>query len=39
MEEKLKEFYRLKYLDFTCYDVIAPHGVLDIFQDIAVKHS
>ena len=21
MEEKLKEFYRLKYLDFTCYDV------------------
>lgn len=39
MEEKLKEFYRLKYLDFTCYDVIAPHGVLDIFQDIAGKHS
>ena len=39
MEAKLKEFYRLKYLDFTCYDVIAPHGVLDIFQDIAGKHS
>lgn len=39
MEEKLKEFYRLKYLDFTCHDVIAPHGVLDIFQDIAGKHS
>lgn len=39
MEEKLKEFYRLKYLDFTCHDVIAPHGILDIFQDIAGKHS
>ena len=38
MEEKLKEFYRLKYLDFTCYDVIAPHGVLDIFQDVASEH-
>lgn len=39
MSAKLTEFYRLKYLDFTYYDVIAPHGVLDIFQDIAGKHS
>ena len=39
MPAKLTEFYRLKYLDFTCYDIIAPHGVLDIFQDIAGKHS
>lgn len=39
MAAKLTEFYRLKYLDFTCYDIIAPHGVLDIFQDIAGKHS
>lgn len=39
MTAKLNEVYRLKYLDFTCYDVMAPHGVLDIFQDIAGKHS
>ena len=39
MSDKLNEFYRLKYLDFTCYDTIAPHGVLDVFQDIAGKHS
>lgn len=39
MSAKLTELYRLKYLDFTRYDVIAPHGVLDIFQDIAGKHS
>jgi acyl-ACP thioesterase len=39
MGAKLTEYFRLKYLDFTCYDVLAPHGVLDIFQDIAGKHS
>ena len=39
MSAKLTDLYRLKYLDFTCYDLIAPHGVLDIFQDIAGKHS
>lgn len=39
MGAKLTEFFRLKYLDFTCYDILAPHGILDIFQDIAGKHS
>ena len=29
----------LKYLDYTRYDVIAPHGILDLFQDIAGKHA
>ena len=39
MSAKLTEFYRLKYLDFSCYDLVAPYGVLDVFQDIAGKHS
>lgn len=39
MSAKLTEFFRLKYLDFTCYDILAPHGILDIFQDVAGKHS
>ena len=39
MSPKLTQFYRLKYLDFTCHDYIAPCGVLDLFQDIAGKHS
>ena len=39
MGAKLTECFRLKYLDFTCYDILAPHGILDIFQDIAGKHS
>ena len=35
----MTEKYRLKYLDYTRYDVIAPHGILDLFQDIAGKHA
>ena len=39
MSPKLTQVYRLKYSDFTCHDFIAPCGVLDLFQDIAGKHS
>lgn len=39
MDEKLTDYFRLKVLDYTCHDLLAPHGVLDIFQDISGKHA
>ncbi len=39
MEAKCKNLYQLKILDYTKYDLLSPHGILDIFQDIAGKHS
>ena len=39
MDAKYEELFRLKVLDYTCYDFLAPHGVLDVFQDVAGKHA
>ena len=39
MESKYIDEYRLKVSDYIKYDILAPHGVLDILQDIAGKHS
>ena len=39
MSSKFSDEFRLKVLDYTCYDTLAPHGVLDILQDIAGKHA
>lgn len=39
MEEKIKNTYSLRACDFTRYDRISPFAVLDIFQDMAGKHS
>ncbi len=38
MEEKYQDLYQLKVLDYNRYDLLAPHGVLDIMQDISGKH-
>ena len=35
MDLKYSREYYVKYSDYIQYDKIAPHGVLDIFQDIA----
>lgn len=39
MEIKLKDRFRLRVSDYTCYDRLAPYAVLDLFQDIAGKHA
>ena len=39
MENKYTESYTLKVSDYNRFDLLAPHGVLDILQDIAGKHS
>ena len=33
------ELYRLRVSDYTCHDRLAPHGVLDVMQDIAGLHA
>ncbi len=39
MKTKFSDNYRLKIVDYTCYDQFSPYGVLDVLQDIAGKHS
>ena len=39
MDVKLKDTYRLRVSDFNCYDILTPHAILDLFQDIAGKHA
>ena len=39
IKEKYEQQYKLKVADYICYDYLAPHGVLDIFQDVAGLHS
>ena len=39
IKEKYLETYKLRVSDYVRYDYLAPHGILDIFQDIAGKHS
>lgn len=39
MNEKMSDIYRLRVLDYTRYDTLAPFAILDVFQDIAGKHA
>lgn len=39
MANKYQEIYKLRVSDYTCHDRLAPHGVLDLLQDIAGKHA
>lgn len=43
MEEKgngiFSEEFRLRISDYTTYDHLTPHAVLDLFQDVAGKHA
>lgn len=39
MESKLYNKYPLRACDFTRHDNLSPYAILDIFQDIAGKHS
>ncbi len=38
MSDKYSEFYKLRVSDYTRYDTLSIHAILDILQDIAGKH-
>lgn len=39
MANKYEEIYKMRVSDYTCYDRLAIHGILDLLQDIASKHA